>query len=794
MATYKLNIIPGDAPVIVPVNQYEYGFVINFEIYDGATAFDITGMTSIFVDLIKPDRNIYSTGAVEVVGTNTARVSIQQQMTAMWGPCIAELVFEKGSSSKRCTANFILDVEKCPIEGGADSETVVNYVEANREAAEAATAAANAAATAANAAADAASGAAETAANAIANIEAMPGVLQSLASALTITGASESIVGFNHSGEAAVFDVGFVTPQMYGAKGNGTANDTSAFQAALASGKKVVVPSGNYKLNSILWSDDSIVISDAGTYPNKPLIISRNLRESAPVLRIVKEFNASPINGTQYSDYRVQTGCYDPVNERIVLAFCYKNENSSDTNFTSDLVLTAFDLDWNPIPGMSVLIEKAGHGNSVVYAPDVDDPTENKIYVIVGNRDLSDSSVGQIAVINPDDLSFEKFISPVTESNRTWGMAYDTDNKIFYLQYTAAGGVSMYRAFDAEFTPLNKTFSMGLSDVQGIGKLYFNTEEFNSQGPIVIDGQLLQVMYGSKYGDGTAANSHADGLWQNNGGYLAQYNYHDGTIKKAYRLTAPYPGDEPQCIIAVEGRYYFISDSSLRNGFRNVSVSQLVLDDRLVGESESPYTDAKKLSSTSLPRDLNSILTVGVYVQTSERSASTETFSNAPTYQAFTLYVLPMMVRDARMQICVSSHGEVYVRAYIPSRSGTNKWYGWRQLAETPRSGGSRSGWWYGSGYITGGGKEIRFTIPLVTQTVGASSLAVNVSQLTINARQNGNYLIDNVDVASASGYTVTATMGAWGINIVILAESALTGAVNNDSVGIQANIALAYV
>lgn len=48
----------------------------------------------------------------------------------------------------------------------------------------------------------------------------------------------------------------FVTPQMFGASGNGTGDDTAAMQAALNSGKPVFIPAGSYN------------ISDTLTFPN----------------------------------------------------------------------------------------------------------------------------------------------------------------------------------------------------------------------------------------------------------------------------------------------------------------------------------------------------------------------------------------------------------------------------------------------------------------------------------------------------------------------------------------------
>ena len=51
----------------------------------------------------------------------------------------------------------------------------------------------------------------------------------------------------------------YVTPQMYGAKGDGTTDDTVAIQAAINSGKRVFFPSGTYCMSSVTVNGDVLV-------------------------------------------------------------------------------------------------------------------------------------------------------------------------------------------------------------------------------------------------------------------------------------------------------------------------------------------------------------------------------------------------------------------------------------------------------------------------------------------------------------------------------------------------------
>ena len=53
---------------------------------------------------------------------------------------------------------------------------------------------------------------------------------------------------------------GYVTPQMYGAKGDGVTDDLGAFKAAIGSGEKVIIPKASYNLTQHIWTDDSVVL------------------------------------------------------------------------------------------------------------------------------------------------------------------------------------------------------------------------------------------------------------------------------------------------------------------------------------------------------------------------------------------------------------------------------------------------------------------------------------------------------------------------------------------------------
>ena len=748
MASYTLNLIPGAAPVVVHVNQYDRGYTIDFTIYDGDTVFALAGYTA-SINVGKPDRNVYAGGRVTLRG-NTATVTLEEQMTAMYGPCIAEIVFTN-ASGRRATANFILAVEKSPLEDGAQSESVINYIEESLEAAENATQAAEDATQAANDAATAANAAATSAANVAANIANMPEVLRQLSVTLAGTTGDNKIICLDHNGNVSALSGGYVTPQMYGAKGDGTTDDKAAFEAALASGERVVVPMATYKLSAPIWTDDSVTVNDSGTYNDKPLIVSKAVRDSAPVEHVVKQYNGSAAN---VRDYALRGACYDSTNDRIVVAY---GTSYADINQNTDLILTAYDTDFNPVAGLSKVIADGGQGAGICY-----NPNTHKIYAACGNG----TNGRKIAVIDPDTLEIDSWqLAPV--SYRVWGIAYDPDNDMYYCTYEA-DGVYINGAVNASFGLIDKAFPVLAESVKEAAGLSAS-DALVAEQAVVYGQQILQLFSGP----GAA--------------YIAQHNYADSGLKKAYRIASSHlAGDEPKALVNVGGKILLLTDIANTAGQRYVSVSELMFDSRIDGQSKNTMTDTKVLDGD----DLNDVLTVGRYVAPTVTVATNLT--NAPTSQAFVMWVLPVpTVKESRLQIIATYHGDIFVRSYV---AHVSIWYGWRQLAEAPRKGAAKTGTVDVGGYVTSGGTEIRFTVPHPMPSASDAMPAVTVTSCKANVRQGGNYLVQSdVDMVSASGYAVAATPTPFGINIVVTKSSAFANAVNNSPCGISATITLRF-
>lgn len=126
--TYDLNLIPGGAPLRVPVSQYDAGSRdIIFNLYSGSAAFSVPTGATVTVDGTKPDGHGFSYPAA--ASGNTVTVTVTAQMTAVPGNAECQLtVMQSGQALG--SANFLLTVERAALPDTADlSETEIRSIE-----------------------------------------------------------------------------------------------------------------------------------------------------------------------------------------------------------------------------------------------------------------------------------------------------------------------------------------------------------------------------------------------------------------------------------------------------------------------------------------------------------------------------------------------------------------------------------------------------------------------------------------------------------------------------------------
>lgn len=62
--------------------------------------------------------------------------------------------------------------------------------------------------------------------------------------------------------------LGYVTPETYGAVGDGSTDDTAAFQVCLNSGERIFIPKKQYNITEIIFGNNCEIIEDLGIYTN----------------------------------------------------------------------------------------------------------------------------------------------------------------------------------------------------------------------------------------------------------------------------------------------------------------------------------------------------------------------------------------------------------------------------------------------------------------------------------------------------------------------------------------------
>ena len=162
---YDLNLIPGNVPQVIKINQYDKGIPLTFIIYQGDKKFSIPSGAIVALSGTKPDGLGFHYACT--FSGSTASVTIGDQVAVLSGNVRAELTITSGDSVRLGTANFAFCVEPAALKDDtavSDSDfpeiiKAVNNIGAAQKSADAAAKSAQDAKSSASSAASAASNA-----------------------------------------------------------------------------------------------------------------------------------------------------------------------------------------------------------------------------------------------------------------------------------------------------------------------------------------------------------------------------------------------------------------------------------------------------------------------------------------------------------------------------------------------------------------------------------------------------------------------------------------------------------
>lgn len=124
MQIINVDLIPGKVMPILHASQFDKGRSLGVKLYNGGAVYDLTGAEVVSVSVRKPDGNIV-TETLTNVGGNELEIITTEQMTACAGASLCEIKIED-SGDVIGSANFVLEVEEDPLDGGIASQSEIN--------------------------------------------------------------------------------------------------------------------------------------------------------------------------------------------------------------------------------------------------------------------------------------------------------------------------------------------------------------------------------------------------------------------------------------------------------------------------------------------------------------------------------------------------------------------------------------------------------------------------------------------------------------------------------------------
>ena len=497
----------------------------------------------------------------------------------------------------------------------------------------------------------------------------------------------------------------YLTPEMYGAVGNGSTDDTNAFNSAIGyaetNKQKIVISPKQYKLTQRIFSDDSVVSENNGIYPNLPLIVSKRISDSPKKAELYKSLKILDLNsGGKW----LNGACYDSKRDRVVMGF-------SDDG-TSGGYLTAVSSDFETVISNTTVSANV-HFNALAY-----DSVKDVIYT------PNNGVVGGVFVIDPETLSISSNFTIPSVDTVIRSIAYDETNNIYYISNS-----NKVRAYDTDFNLIT-----GLSIDYTIDDLSDYTGEpansISRQSSTVIEGQMFELWHsGDKHYDGSVSTTrNVQEYW------MTQFNYKDGDIKACYSFDSICGYDELECIVKVGDMYYLLGCL----GTSTVYVSKVDFGKEIYKSFNTVFKD----TNINVGTDLNDLITIGTYRCLSNSVANT--LLNCPTNRAFRMEVLSNARGHYLTQVITTITGDVLYRYY----DGSSRTWKDKGSVKFIKESGTNNGWHY----------EIYSDN---TFEAWISTTVNPTSSTAVGSLYYSNQLSIPLPVPSVSSYSATANAGA---------------------------------
>lgn len=124
MQTINIDLIPGNVMPVFHASQFDTGRECRVNLYNGGAVFTLSGGETVSVSVRKPDGNVV-TETLTNTSDSYVEIITTEQMTACDGANICKIKIEDGATVIG-TANFVLEVEEDPLDGGIASQSEIN--------------------------------------------------------------------------------------------------------------------------------------------------------------------------------------------------------------------------------------------------------------------------------------------------------------------------------------------------------------------------------------------------------------------------------------------------------------------------------------------------------------------------------------------------------------------------------------------------------------------------------------------------------------------------------------------